>query len=55
MADRSIPLRSRSIFKSGLSFEQLRNRSHINEPVKQAGDAEDFSDRIRLTLPTIAR
>lgn len=38
---------------SALPFEELRARSHINRAARQAGSAEDFSDRIRTDLPTI--
>jgi hypothetical protein len=36
-----------------LSFEELRRRSHINEPAQAADSAPDFSQRIRASLPTI--
>jgi hypothetical protein len=32
-------------------FEKLRQRSHINEAAKAAGDAPDFSRQIRESLP----
>ncbi len=38
-----------------LPFDELRRRSLINEAVIKAGDAPDFSDRIRKGLPTITR
>jgi hypothetical protein len=38
-----------------LPFDELRRRSLINEVAKAADDAPDFSDRIRASLPTIAR
>jgi Domain of unknown function (DUF4105) len=38
-----------------LPFEELRRRSQINEAAQAAGDAEDFSERIRKSLPTIPR
>ena len=38
-----------------LPFDELRRRSLINEAAQAAGDAPDFSDRIRASLPTIAR
>ncbi len=34
-----------------LPFEELRQRSHINSAAREAGDAPDFSKRIRLGLP----
>lgn len=34
-----------------LPFEELRRRSHINEVARAAGDAPDFSQRIRADLP----
>jgi hypothetical protein len=33
----------------------LRRRSRINEAAQAADDASDFSERIRASLPTIAR
>jgi Domain of unknown function (DUF4105) len=36
-------------------FEELRRRSLINEAAQAADDAPDFSQRIRASLPTIAR
>jgi hypothetical protein len=46
----------RYLFHSGvvdttLPFEELRRLSHINEAAKAAGDAPDFSERIRAGLP----
>jgi len=38
-----------------LPFEELRRRSQINEAAQAANDAPDFSERIRVALPTIAR
>ncbi|MGA9123587.1 MAG: DUF4105 domain-containing protein [Pseudolabrys sp.] len=38
-----------------LPFDELRRRSQINEAAKAAGDAPDFSERIRASLPTITR
>ena len=38
-----------------LPFDELRRRSLINEAAQAAGDAPDFSDRIRAPIPTIAR
>ncbi len=34
-----------------LPFDALRRRSHINERARAAGDADDFSHRIRDGLP----
>jgi len=36
-----------------LSFEELRRRSQINAASIAAGDAPDYSDRIRKDLPTV--
>jgi len=36
---------------TSLPFEELRQRSHINEASKAAGDVPDYSDRIRKSLP----
>jgi len=36
-----------------LPFEELRRRSRINDAALAAGDAPDFSERIRAALPTI--
>jgi hypothetical protein len=46
----------RYLYRSGridttLPFEELRRRSHINEAVRDAADAPDFSERIRAALP----
>ena len=38
-----------------LPFDELRRRSRINEAALVADDAPDFSERIRASLPTIAR
>jgi hypothetical protein len=38
---------------STLPFEELRRRSRINEAALAAGDAADFSARIRAGLPTV--
>jgi Domain of unknown function (DUF4105) len=40
---------------TNLSFEELRRGSHINEAAQAAGNAEDFSERIRKSLPTLPR
>lgn len=34
-----------------LPFEELRRRSRVNDAAKAAGDAPDFSNRIRIGLP----
>jgi hypothetical protein len=46
------------LYRSGridtsLPFDELRRRSLINAAVVEAGDAPDFSDRIRKGLPTM--
>ncbi len=46
------------LYRSGridttLPFEELRRRSQINEVVRTAEGAADFSQRIRVSLPTI--
>jgi hypothetical protein len=38
-----------------LPFDELRRRSQINEVAQAADGAPDFSERIRASLPTIAR
>ncbi|MDT3683936.1 MAG: DUF4105 domain-containing protein [Pseudorhodoplanes sp.] len=38
-----------------LPFDELRRRSLINAAAQAAGDAPDFSQRIRASLPTISR
>jgi hypothetical protein len=38
-----------------LPLNELRRRSRINEAAQAADDAPDFSDRIRVSLPTINR
>ena len=38
-----------------LPFEELRRRSRINEAAQAAGNGEDFSERIRKSLPTAPR
>lgn len=38
-----------------LPFEELRRRSLINEAAQTADGAPDFSERIRASLPTVAR
>jgi hypothetical protein len=37
-----------------LPFDELRQRSHINEAAQAADSAPDFSQRIRASLPTIS-
>jgi hypothetical protein len=39
------------VVDTSLDFEELRRRSHINDAAHAAGDAEDFSARIRSSLP----
>src|SRR5262249_14805304 len=39
------------VVDTSLDFEELRSRSHINAAARAAGDAEDFSVRIRTSLP----
>jgi hypothetical protein len=36
---------------TSLPFDELRRRSHINDAARAAGDAPDFSRRIRASLP----
>jgi hypothetical protein len=48
------------LYRSGridttLPFDELRRRSQINDAVKAADGAADFSQRIRASLPTIPR
>jgi len=38
-----------------MPFDELRARSDITQVAKAAGDAPDFSARIRANLPTIPR
>src|SRR5262249_6174209 len=42
------------VVDTSLGFEELRRRSHINAAARAAGDAEDFSARIRASLPVPA-
>jgi hypothetical protein len=42
------------VVDTSLDFEELRSRSHINDAARAAGDAEDFSARIRAPLPVPA-
>jgi hypothetical protein len=42
------------VVDTSLEFEELRSRSHINDAARAAGDAEDFSARIRASLPVPA-
>jgi hypothetical protein len=44
-------LYSAGALDTSLPFEELRRRSHINEPAQAAGNAKDFSERIRKSLP----
>jgi hypothetical protein len=39
------------IVDTSLEFDELRRRSHINEVARAAGDAADFSQQIRKSLP----
>jgi hypothetical protein len=39
------------VIDTSLDFEELRRRSHINDTARAAGDAKDFSARIRSSLP----
>jgi hypothetical protein len=39
------------VVDTSLDFEELRRRSCINDAARAAGDAEDFSARIRASLP----
>jgi hypothetical protein len=41
------------IVDTSLGFEELRQRAHINDAARAAGNAEDFSQRIRASLPTL--
>jgi hypothetical protein len=52
LADRY--LYSAGVLDTSLPFEELRRRSHINEAAQAAGNAKDFSERIRKSLPTPA-
>jgi len=47
----------RGLYRAGLlnpklSFAELRHRALINGLAQAAGDAPDFSERIRASLPT---
>jgi hypothetical protein len=42
------------VVDTSLDFEELRRRSRINDAARAAGDAEDFSARIRASLPVPA-
>ncbi len=44
-------LYSAGLVDTSLGFDELRRRSHINDAARAAGDAADFSDRIRAGLP----
>lgn len=39
------------VVDTSLTFPELRQRSHINAAARSAGDADDFSARIRESLP----
>ena len=43
---------SAGLIDNTLPFDELRRRSRINEAAEAAGDAPDFSQRIRTTLPS---
>ena len=45
-------LYSAGALDTSLPFEELRRRSRINETAQAAGNAPDFSQRIRKSLPT---
>jgi len=42
------------VVDTSLGFEELRRRSQINEAARAAGNVEDFSARIRVSLPARA-
>jgi hypothetical protein len=42
------------VVDTSLGFEELRRQSHITEAARAAGNAEDFSARIRASLPAPA-
>lgn len=42
------------VVDTSLTFPELRQRSHINAAARSAGDADDFSARIRESLPVPA-
>jgi hypothetical protein len=44
-------LYERGAIDRSMPFAELKRVSHINEQAKAAGDAEDFSERIRVGLP----
>ena len=44
-------LYSAGLLDTSLSFEELRRRSQINEAAQAAGNAKDFSELIRKSLP----
>jgi hypothetical protein len=48
-------LYSAGALDSSLPFAELRRRSRINEAAQAASDREDFSERIRKSLPTSPR
>src|SRR5499426_4491149 len=48
-------LYSAGALDTSLTFEELRRRSHINEAAQAAGNAKDFSERIRKSLPAPPR
>jgi len=42
------------VIDTSLPFDELRRQSHINNAAVAAGDARDFSARIRASLPARA-
>lgn len=48
-------LHERGAIGAGLAFEELRARSRIDAAARAAGDAPDFSQRIRAGLPIVTR
>ena len=46
-------LYSAGALDTNLPFEELRQRSRINATAQAAGNAQDFSERIRKSLPTL--
>lgn len=39
------------VLDDSMTFDELRRRSHINDVARAAGDADDFSEQIRKSLP----
>ena len=46
-----VVLKLGAVLATSLSFAELKQRSHINVRAQAAGDALDFSQRIRADLP----